>query len=139
MPSFSWAGFALRFLFALIIVFATYNPEGLSYYHWGIKEFFPLAPLKVLVAIILLIGWVIYIRATMRSLGGVGLILTASLCAATLWLLVDWGWIPGDSVRALSYVALTVITLILSVGMSWSHVRRRISGQYDMDDVEQND
>ncbi len=134
---FSWAGFGLRFFFAAIIVFATYNPEGYSFYHWGIKDFLPIAPTKVVAGLVLLIGWVVYIRATMRSLGGVGLILTAGLCAAVLWMLVDWGWIPKDSVRVISYAALMVITIILSVGMSWSHVRRRMSGQYDMDDVEE--
>ena len=134
---FSWTGFGLRFMFAFIIVFATYNPEGYSFYHWGIQDFFPIAPTKIVVALLLLIGWVIYIRATMRSLGGVGLILTAGLCAAVLWMLVDWGWIHQDSVRVISYAALMIITIILSVGMSWSHVRRRMSGQYDMDDVEE--
>ena len=134
---FSWASFGFRFLFAFIIVFATYNPEGYSFYHWGIKGFLPIEPTRVVVGLVLLIGWVIYIRATIRSLGGVGLILTAGLCAAVLWMLVDWGWIPQNSIRVISYAALVIITIILSVGMSWSHVRRRISGQYDMDDVEE--
>ncbi len=133
---FNWASFGVRFLFALIVVFATYNPEGFSFYHWGIKDF-AIEPLRIVVGIVLIIGWVIFIRATMRSLGGVGLILVAALCAALLWLLIDWGWIPSDSVRVISYAALLIITMILAVGMSWSHVRRRISGQYDMDDVDQ--
>lgn len=133
--AFTWGSFGVRFVFALIVVFATYNPEGFSFYHWGIKDF-SVEPLRIVVGIVLLIGWVIFIRATMRSLGGVGLILTAALCAALLWLLIDWGWIPRDSVKVISYAALLIITMILAVGMSWSHVRRRMSGQYDMDDVE---
>ena len=32
--SFNWVGFLLRLLFALVLVYATYNPEGYSYFHW---------------------------------------------------------------------------------------------------------
>jgi len=28
--------------------------------------------------------------------------------------------------------------VILAVGMSWSHIRRRLSGQADMDDVDES-
>jgi len=136
---FTWLGFGIRFLMAIIVVFATYNPTGHSYFHWGMINFFPIDPLRIVVGIILLIAWVVFVRATMRSLGGVGLILVAALCAALLWLLIDWGIIPGGSVNAISYAALVIIALILAVGMSWSHIRRRMSGQVDTDDVDEND
>ena len=132
----TWAGISLRFLFALLVVFLTYNPEGYSYFDWGIKNFLPLSPIKVIAGIVLLIGWIIFIRATLRSLGTVGLILVSSLCAAILWLLIDAGWTSEDSIRFYSYVGLIIITIILTVGMSWSHIRRRLSGQVDADDVD---
>jgi hypothetical protein len=135
----SWSGFGLRLLFALVVVFGTYNPTGYSYFHWGIQNMPPFDPLRVVVGILFVIGWVIFIRATMRSLGGVGLALAAVLCAALLWLFIDWGWIDKDSVKAITYAALFIITFIMAIGMSWSHVRRRLSGQVDMDDVDEND
>ena len=138
MKQIGWAGIGLRFLFALLIVFVTYNPEGWSFYDWAIKKF-SIEPLKVIAGIILVIGWVIYVRATLRSLGAVGLILVTSLCAAFIWLFVDWGWISTDSSRVISYSALIIISIILAVGMSWSHIRRRMSGQADMDDVDEED
>ena len=36
----SWAGFGLRFLFAVLLVFLTFNPSGYSYYHW-VKHVLP--------------------------------------------------------------------------------------------------
>jgi len=138
MTQIGWAGVGLRFLFALLIVFATYNPEGYSYFDWAIRNF-SVEPLKLVAGIILIIGWVVYVRATLRSLGAVGLILVSSLCAALLWLFIDWGWIAKDSSRVISYSALVIFSIILTVGMSWSHVRRRMSGQYDMDDVDEED
>ena len=135
----SWSGVVLRFLFAIVVVLGTYNPSGHSYYHWGILHMLPFDPVKVVVGILLLIGWVIFVRATMRSLGGVGLILVSALCAALLWLVIDWGLIPKDSIMAVTYSVLMIISIILTVGMSWSHVRRRLSGQVDTDDVDEND
>lgn len=135
----TWSGIGMRFLLAITVVFGTYNPTGYSYFHWGMQGMPPFDPLKVVVGIVLLIGWVIFIRATMRSLGGVGLLLVAILCAALLWLFIDWGWINRESATAITYAALLIITFIMTVGMSWSHVRRRLSGQYDMDDVDEND
>lgn len=131
-----WAGIGWRFLVALILVFATYNPEGYSYIDWiTTKEAGPLA-LKVLVGIILVIGWTIYLRATSRSLGGFGIALVVGLIVTLLWLLITWNLIPHESVRAVTYMAEIVITVLLSVGVVWSHIRRRITGQVDVDEIE---
>ena len=132
----TWGGILVRFLFALLIVFLSYNPEGYSYYHWGVENFFPFTPLKLIAGILLAIGWVIFVRATLRSLGTVGLVLVAGLCGAILWLMIDSGWTSEDSVRFYTYASLIIITVLLTVGMSWSHIRRYLSGQYDMDDVD---
>ena len=134
----TWAGFAWRLCFAVVVVFATYNPEGWSYFHWGIMEFADMTALKALAGIVLIIGWVIFIRATLHSLGGIGLLLASAFFAALLWVLIDFGWIPRDSTKVLSYVVLLVISAILAIGMSWSHLRRRWSGQYDVDEIEEN-
>jgi len=137
MKQLSWAGIGTRFLFAVIVVFASYNPEGYSYYHWAVLNFLPLSPVKVIAGIVLLIGWVIFVRATLRSLGPIGLILVAGLCAAILWFLIDAGLTSEDSFRFYSYAGLIIMSIILAVGMSWSHLRRRMSGQFDGDDVDE--
>jgi len=133
----TWSGVFLRFLLALLVVFLSYNPEGYSYYDWGIKNFLPLSPVKVIAGIVLLIGWVIFIRATLRSLGAFGLILVSGLCGSILWFVIDAGGLPQDSTRFYTYAGLLIVTIILTVGMSWSHIRRRLSGQVDADDVDE--
>jgi len=135
----TWVGVGWRLLFAIVTVLLTFNPEGYSYYHWGIKEFLPLDPVKVVAGILLLICWIIFVRATLRSLGGVGLMLITSLCTALLWLLIDWGWLSRENTKILAYAVLIIISIILAVGMSWSHIRRRLTGQFDIDDVDEND
>jgi len=135
----SWPGVLWRFVFAVLVVMGTYNPSGYSYFHWGIRQMPPFDPLRVVTGILLIIGWVIYVRATMRSLGGIGLILVSALCAALWWWFIDWGLVPRDSIRAVTYAVLTIISIVLTVGMVWSHIRRRLSGQTDVDDVDEHD
>jgi len=130
----SWIGIGLRFFLALILVFATYNPEGYSYFHWGIMDFQAMTPLKAFVGVVLLIGWVIFIRATINSLGLVGLTLAIAFFGTLLWIIVDWGWVPLDKVKLLSYIVLIMASAILATGMSWSFIRRKLSGQYDIVD-----
>lgn len=131
-----WPGFSVRFIFALVLVFATYNPEGYSYFDWLLKTDSGSWPLKALAGVVLVIGWTIYLRATLRSLGGFGMLLTIAFFAALLWLLTDWGIIPSDSVRAVTYLGEIVISALLATGMVWSHIRRRLTGQVDVDEIE---
>jgi len=130
-------GFLLRFLFALFLFMLTYNPSCYSYSHWLQNSFSDFSPLLGLAGISLIIGWVIYIRATFRSLGLVGLVLAGLFFAAIIWLLIDWGWLSLDNVDAVSWVILVLLSAVLAVGISWSHIRRKISGQVDADDVDE--
>jgi len=135
--NFSFSNFGLRFLFSAILVFATYNPEGYSYYHW-VRDVFPSVSLEqAFVGVVLLIGYVIYLRATLRSLGLIGVGLALAFFGLLVAMLFKWEWISLDQSSVLSYVIQVLIAIILAVGMSWSHIRRRLSGQADMDDVDQ--
>jgi hypothetical protein len=134
----TWSGIGMRFLVALLLVFVTYNPEEYSYFHWGIKGISDFSVLKLFAGIVLLIGWVIYLRATLRSLGAFGLILAVAFFGTLVWLIVDWGIIPADSVKIITYLVLIVASAILAVGISWSHIRRRMTGQLDVDDIEED-
>ncbi|MEX1200776.1 MAG: DUF6524 family protein [Methylophaga sp.] len=139
--NFNSQGFLLRFIFALILVFVTFNPSGFSYYHWASEIFASsessISPPFALISIVLLIGWTIYLRATLRSLGGFGLILAFAFFAIIIWWLVDLGVLGIDRFSVLTYIILLLTSAVLAVGMSWSHIRRRLSGQADMDDVDE--
>lgn len=132
----SWAGIGIRFLIAWILVFATYNPDGYSYIDWVLAFDSGQLPLKLLAGVVIAIGWAIYVRATRRSLGMIGIVLAIAFFATLLWLLVDWHIIPANSIRAVSYIILFIIGSLLATGMCWSHIRRRISGQLDVDEIE---
>jgi hypothetical protein len=130
-------GFLLRFMVALLLVLLTYNPSGYSYSHWLQNNFSNFGSLLGIASISLIIGWVIYLRATLRSLGIIGLILAGLFFSTILWLLIDWGWLGMNNVTSMSWVILILISAVLAVGISWSHIRRKISGQVDADDVDE--
>ena len=132
----SWSGFLLRFLVAFILVFSSYNPSGYSYYHWVSENISSLTPWMALVGIILLIGWTIFLRATLRSLGPFGLLLAAAFMGVVIWMMIDWNWFQADNLKTVTYLILVVLCWILAIGVSWSHIRRRITGQVDVDEVD---
>jgi uncharacterized membrane protein len=132
------AGFLWRFIAALALVLLTYNPSGQSAYHWissAIAES-AFGPLHLLLLAALLIGWVIYWIATWRALGTLGVALAGLVLGAIIWLLIDIGLLKLDSVSAITWVFLVGLSIVLAVGVSWSHVWRRLTGQINVEDVD---
>ncbi|NOQ79861.1 MAG: hypothetical protein GQ546_10725 [Gammaproteobacteria bacterium] len=134
---FNLGSFFVRLFFAFILVFATFNPSGYSFYDWILKGMETgFEPLMAFAGIVLLIGWVVYIRATITSLGLIGLILAFAFFGTLLWMVIDWGFIPADSIQIITYIILSLLSMVLAIGMSWSHIRRRMSGQVDVNETD---
>lgn len=137
--SVSWGGVALRVAAAALLVFATYNPEGVSYYHWALAPLFTnvksFGPLQFLAGAVLVAGWVVYLQATRRSIGMAGALLVTTICGGVIWLLIDRNVVTATSGKGIARVILIAISLVLGVGMSWSHFSRRLAGQADTDVV----
>jgi hypothetical protein len=117
-------GVLARFAFALLVAGATYNPTGSSYYAWVKRTGFEWQPPTVFVGVVLLIGWVVCLRLTLRSIGGLALLLANAFLASLFWLLASWGWLPIDDVAAISWLGLFSVAAILAVGMSWPRRHR---------------
>ena len=130
------SGFLLRWLFAFILLAATFNPTEYSYVRWVQANGAESLSIAVLCGLLLIIGYIIYVRATMRSIGVIGMALVLGVVGAGLWVAFDLGWMSFDNPTANTWIALVALSLVLGIGLSWSHVRRRLSGQADMDDVD---
>ena len=128
---------AIRWLIAFILLAATYNPTPFNWVRWSLTNYSEQLPLIVLSGLILLIGYIIFLRATLRSIGAFGMALVLALVAALLWVLYDFGWLSLENQAANLWLGLIGLSLVLGVGLSWSHIRRAISGQTDMDDVDE--
>ena len=134
--SFGFSDFLWRWAAALLLVLVSYNPSGKSFFHWARAAFTGegLQPVHYFVGVILIAGWTIFIIATERSLGALGSIIGAALIGTGIWLLVDLGVLRADNVSAVTWLALFALGTLLAIGLSWSHVWRRLSGQLEVDE-----
>ena len=131
-------GFLWRFVAAVVLVFLTYNPSGASAYHWITSAIANSAfgPLHLMLVAVLAIGWVIYWIATWRALGTLGVALASVLLGALIWLLFDIGLLKSHSVSAVTWISLVCLAAVLAIGVSWSHVWRSMTGQINVEDVD---
>lgn len=128
------SGIALRFVFALLLVLCTYNPSGWSYVHW-IRDNFELTPYLAGAGLMLLIGWGVYVSATLNSLGFIGIVASAAVLGTILWMLIYWGVLSTSNFTAMQWVIEVLLAALLALGMCWSHFTRRMSGQLDVDEL----
>ena len=136
--SFTLTGFLIRWVIAVLLVFATFNPTSYSFLIWvTTTPWSESLPLKALALVVLVIGWIIYLRATMRSIGIVGVVLLVILFAVVGWVIATY--VGADFLGSgdlMLWAGLVAVSLILAVGLSWSHIHRKISGQLDVDEAD---
>lgn len=129
-------GIFFRWLFALVLVAATFNPTQWNYTRWALENYASETPITVLLGLILLICYVIYIRATIRSIGPFGVALVAAVVAALIWVLIDWDVLTLANQDLNVWLGIFALSVVLGIGLSWSIVRRALSGQFDVDDYD---
>lgn len=129
-------GFFLRWLVAFILLSATFNPTNWNYATWVSSNYDQQLPLAVLLGLLLLVGYIIYLRATLRSIGAFGMFLVMAIFAALLWVLYDYGLLDISNQTMNTWLGLFAMSVVLGVGLSWSLIRRRLSGQVDIDDID---
>ena len=138
--SITWRGVLLRVLASLVLVFLTWNAEGWSYYHWTIEPLIErtggFSAIKFLAGALLVAAWVVFLQATRRSIGIGGAALVAAICGGVIWLLISSGIVSANSGRGIARVVLMGLSVVLAVGMSWSHISRKVTGQADTDVVD---
>lgn len=124
-------GVIARSLTIMLLVYGTYNPSGYSYYHWVAHGGTAMLASKLCVGLVIVLGYIICINATIRSLGRLLLVPGVSLIAALIWMLSSWGWIDlGDSLQR-TLVAETALVAVFSAGLPFSQIRYRLTGQKD--------
>jgi len=130
------AEFAARWAFAFILLAATYNPTEWNYSRWATDFYETQTPMVVFFGLLLFIGYIIYFRATLRSIGGFGMLLVAALVASLVWVLYDFGLLSLENRKAQVWLGIFSLSVVLGIGLSWSIIRRKLSGQVDMDDLD---
>ena len=129
-------GILLRWLGAFLLLAAIFNPTSWNYVSWARASWAEEMPLITLTGLILAVAAMVYVVATMRSIGLLGALIIAAIFAAGLWVLTDWGLLGLDNSALNTWLGILALSLILGVGMSWSILRQRLSGQQTTDEVD---
>ena len=122
-----------RALFAVALVLLTWNPSGWSYVDWALRDRSAFDAVKAFFGVLLFGGWVFCVRSAWVSLGAVGLVLVGALLATVVWMLVQFGVVEPGSTKTLLWIVLVAVGVVLGVGLSWSKVRQRATGQVEAD------
>jgi hypothetical protein len=130
-PGISATGALVRIVLAVALVMATFNPTGYSLAHWISAAPVAVTPGKALAVLALLIGWIVCLRTAFIALGKFGVLLGAALFAVLVWFLVDRD-IVSLSGSGIVWVALLVVGVLLGVGLSWSLLRAKATGQIEV-------
>ena len=131
MGAISWSGVALRIAFAVALVLLTFNPSGWSFYHWISAPPPGVTALKAFAGVALLIGWIACLRTAFVALGWIGVVLCAALFGTFVWLLFDLKLLHAADSTAMVWIALVIVGIILGIGLSWSLIRARTTGQIE--------
>jgi hypothetical protein len=132
---FGFRNLLTRWLLALFVVLATYNPSGSSYLHWLLDMSDTRWSLKALAGVVMIVLNLTFFFASLRSLGITGLLAGATFCGTVIWTLIDHGYLLTLTPWTWVTIILLLFGSVQAVGVSWSHIRGRLSGQADTNDV----
>jgi hypothetical protein len=124
---------ALRILLAVALVLLTWNPSGTSYLDWVLHDKAGHAAVKAFAGVALLGGWLFCLRTAWVSLGSLGVLIGAALLGTFVWMLFELGVITAKGATFMTWLALVAVGVLLGVGLSWSIIRRKFTGQVEVD------
>ena len=122
----------VRWLFTTFVVFGTFNPSGVSFYHWATGDS-PVLSLVGVVGVALLAIYVFLLRSTWRSIRLPGIVIGVAFFALFNLMLVDLEIVALNGRGVLSVMILASAATLLSIGLSFSAIRARLSGFIDTD------
>lgn len=129
-------GIFLRWLGAFVLLAATFNPTQWNFVRWSQANYATQMPLTLLLGLLLGVGYLIYIGATLRSIGGFGVLLVAAIVGALIWVLIDYGILTLDNTNLNLWLGIFALSVVLGIGLSWSILRQRLSGQASVDEID---
>ncbi len=120
-------GITVRLMACFVLVFATWNPTGVSFLDWvtGAAPF----TLKLAAGAALLLGHILFFRITWLSLGPAGLAFVVALLLAGMFTLSELDAIDLGRAQTRSYSFLAIVSVTLMIGLTWSLMKRRVTGQ----------
>ncbi len=130
-------GILFRCIGAFVLLAVTYNPTQWNFTRWAQAHWETQMPMTLLLGLLLAVGYLVYIGATLRSIGAFGILLVAAIVGALIWVLIDYGILTLQNPSLNLWLGIGALSVVLGVGLSWSIIRQRISGQATVDEVQE--
>ena len=130
-------GIFLRWLGAFVLLAATYNPTSWNFSRWAETNWSSQMPLTLLLGLLLAVGYLVYIGATLRSIGAFGIVLVTAIVGALVWVLIDYRILTLQNPQLNLWLGIFALSVVLGIGLSWSIIRQRLSGQATVDEVQE--
>lgn len=130
-------GIFLRWLGAFVLLAATYNPTSWNFTRWAETNWSSQMPLTLLLGLLLAVGYLVYIGATLRSIGAFGIVLVSAIVGALVWVLIDYRILTLQNPQLNLWLGIFALSVVLGIGLSWSIIRQRLSGQATVDEVQE--
>ncbi len=128
----SWSGVVVRVVLAILLVLATFNPSGHSFYHWLATPPLSFDATKAFLGVALLVAWVVCLRTAYSALGNLGVVLGCLLLGTFVWLLFDLKLLHDNGGDLMVWLGLIIFGGVIGFGLSWSLIRARATGQVDV-------
>lgn len=130
-------GILWRWLFAFVLISATYNPTPWNFTQFAVTNFEQELPSIVLSGLLLFIGYILFLRATLRSIGGFGMLMIFAVVAALSWVMIDMRIFNVSNQDVKIWLGILAVSFVLGVGLSWGFVQRTFRGEYEVDDTDE--
>ena len=128
-----------RMLIAAAVVFGTYNPTGVSVFHWVTQNENPTDAWVILGAIVAILANVALLIAAWKALGKIGTIIVVIFFAALVYLSLQEGWVSAGNQVSIELLALILYSAFLGIGLSGAIIWRRATGQVVTDEADDLD
>jgi hypothetical protein len=127
-PPFDWRSISARVLFAMLLVFAVYNPSGrFSYWHWLISGEGPTWALLAVGAVLLgMLGFVT--RTIRRILRAFATLLIIVFCVSVYVGLSLLGLMDGLAGESIAVGVLTTYAVLIAAALCFSPLQHRLAG-----------
>ncbi len=131
-PHFTIGGFVARWIGALFLVFATYNPSGRSYWHWAFQLNADNLAIKIIAGLVLAMIYLVLYRYISDLVSGLMLLILVALSLMVAgflgWVLVVVGLADGWAVSTYAALFLFSLATYISLAITYPHVSHRLIG-----------
>ena len=82
-------------------------------------------------------GTVSYTHLDVYKRQAFGIVLVAAIVGALIWVLIDYGILTLQNPSLNLWLGILALSVVLGIGLSWSIIRQRLSGQATVDEVQE--